>query len=100
MEVRYRQGGFLAIILRGSCSLCWCDAAKSAFGPRVFSLSLWLIFAVSVLILGLSTGDMNKVVGRGRNVGVEAERDKVNSRVCLTIYRSFSSRSQKFDGGF
>ena len=83
MEVLYRQGGFLANYLKGLMILfCWLAllAAIGLSASSFLSFPVASFFAVSVLILGLSTGTMNQVVEEGGIVGVDSRTGKVEQQ--------------------
>jgi hypothetical protein len=83
MEVLYRQGGFLANYLKGLMILfCWLAllAAIGLSASSFLSFPVASFFAVSVLILGLSTGTMNQVIEEGGITGVDHETGKVEQR--------------------
>lgn len=86
MEVLYRQGGFLANYLKGLVILfCWLAllAAIGLAASSFLSFPVASFFAVSVLILGLSTGTMNQVIEEGGITGVDHETGKVEERGML-----------------
>lgn len=83
MEVLYRQGGFLANYLKGLLILfCWLAllAAIGLSASSFLSFPVASFFAVSVLILGLSTGTMSQVIEEGGITGVDHETGKVEER--------------------
>lgn len=83
MEVLYRQGGFLANYLKGLLILfCWLAllAAIGLSASSFLSFPVASFFAVSVLILGLSTGTMSQVIEEGGISGVDHETGRIGER--------------------
>lgn len=83
MEVLYRQGGFLVNYLKGLTILfCWLAllAAIGLSASSFLSFPVASFFAISVLILGLSTGTMSQVIEEGGISGANHETGKIEQR--------------------